>query len=97
MLWVVTQVAQGSATAVDVKTMKATAHYPFGDIGGCNGLALDDKNHVLFAACAISGHPPEQPPQPTMDILSATAGKILAKLPLACAADRAALTPPTRH
>src|SRR5436305_6174583 len=31
MMWVVMQDAQGSVTAVDVKTMKATAHYPFGD------------------------------------------------------------------
>src|SRR5436309_14974096 len=39
-LYVVMQDPQGSVTVVDVKTMKATAHYPFGDIGGCNGLAL---------------------------------------------------------
>ena len=43
-------------TKVDVKTMQATAHFPFGDKGGsCNGLALDAKNHILFAACATSG------------------------------------------
>ena len=57
-LYVVMQDAQGSVTAVDAKTMKATGHYPFGDNGGCNGLALDAKNHVLFAACAVSGNPP---------------------------------------
>src|SRR5438876_12087479 len=38
-LWVVMQDAQGSVTAVDATTMKATAHYPFGDNGGCNELA----------------------------------------------------------
>src|SRR5881296_2708473 len=48
----------------DVKTMKATAHYPLGDKGACNGLALDVKNRVLFAACARSENPPAQPPQP---------------------------------
>src|SRR6267142_5023434 len=53
-LWAVMQDAEGSATAVDVKTMKATARYPFGDKGGGNGLALDAKNHVLFAACTSS-------------------------------------------
>ena len=58
MLYVVMQDAQGSVTAVDVKTMKATAHYPLGDKGGCNGLALDTKNRVLFAACGRSGNPP---------------------------------------
>src|SRR6202790_938224 len=36
MLYVVMQDAQGSVTAVDVKTMKAVAHYPFGDKGRCN-------------------------------------------------------------
>jgi len=71
MLYVVMQDAQGSVTAVDVKTMKAVAHYPFGDKGRCNGLALDAKNHVLFAACASSGNPPAQPAQPMMVILSA--------------------------
>jgi YVTN family beta-propeller protein len=94
-LWAVMQDAHGSVTAVDAKTMKATAHYPFGDIGGCNGLALDDKNHVLFAACAVSGDPPVQPPQPTMVILSAVDGKILTKLPLAGGSDGAAFNPST--
>ncbi|MCU1382436.1 MAG: hypothetical protein JWL71_1133 [Acidobacteria bacterium] len=94
-LWVVMQDAQGSVTVVDAKTMKATAHYPFGDIGGCNGLALDDKNHVLFAACAISGNPPVQPPKPTMVILSAVDGKILTTLPLAGGSDGAVFNPAT--
>src|SRR5690349_5918132 len=61
MLYVVMQDAQGSVTAVDVKSMKATAHYPLGDKGGCNGLALDVKNQVLFAACARSGAQTTQP------------------------------------
>src|SRR5580704_12012058 len=72
-LYVVMQDAQGSVTVVDVKTMKATAHYPFGDNGGCNGLALDVKNKVLFAACSAvgpapargtPGQPPPPPPPP---------------------------------
>ena len=63
MLYVVMQDAAGSVTAVDAKTMKAAAHYPLGDKGHCNGLALDAKNHVLFAACANSGNPPAEPPQ----------------------------------
>ena len=33
MLYVVMQDMPGSVTAVDVKTMKAVAHYPFGDKG----------------------------------------------------------------
>jgi len=95
MLYVVMQDAQGSVTAVDAKTMKAVAHYPFGDKGRCNGLALDAKNHVLFAACGNSGNPPAQPPQPMMVVLSATDGKILANLPLAGGSDGAAFNPST--
>jgi DNA-binding beta-propeller fold protein YncE len=95
MLYVVMQDAQGSVTAVDVKTMKATAHYPLGDAGGCNGLALDAKNRVLFAACARSGNPPADPPKPMMVVLSAVDGKILANLPLAGGSDGAAFNPAT--
>jgi DNA-binding beta-propeller fold protein YncE len=94
-LYVVMQDAQGSVTVVDVKSMKATAHYPFGDKGGCNGLALDAKNHVLFAACSRSGNPLTDPPQPTMVILSADDGKILANLPLAGGSDGAIFNPAT--
>src|SRR5579883_2629623 len=95
MLYVVMQDAQGSVTAVDTKTMKAVAHYPLGDKGRCNGLALDAKNKVLFAACASSGNPPAQPPQPMMVVLSAVDGKILANLPLAGGSDGAVFNPAT--
>ena len=95
MLYVVMQDAQGSVTAVDVKTMKAVAHYPLGDKGRCNGLAIDAKNHVLFAACASSGNPPAQPAQPMMVILSALDGKILTSLPLAGGSDGAVFNPST--
>jgi DNA-binding beta-propeller fold protein YncE len=95
MLYVVMQDPVGSVTAVDVKTMKAIGHYSFVDKGGCNGLALDAKNHVLFAACARSGNPPADPPQPMMVILSATDGKILANLPLAGGSDGVVFNPAT--
>jgi len=112
-LYVVMQDRPGSVAVVDVKTMKTTAHYPFGDNGGCNGLALDVKNKVLFAACSAVGPapargtpgqpaPPPLPPPPagtpppqTMVILSATDGKILAKLPLAGGSDGAVFNPST--
>ena len=70
MLFVVMQDQIGSVTAVDVKAMKAVGHYSFVDKGSCNGLALDVKNRVLFAACGRSGvtpappAPPAQPGQP---------------------------------
>jgi DNA-binding beta-propeller fold protein YncE len=95
MLYVVMQDAVGSVTAVDVKTMKAVGHYSFVDKGGCNGLALDVKNEVLFAACGRSGNPPAQPAQPMMVILSAKDGKILTSLPLAGGSDGAAFNPET--
>jgi DNA-binding beta-propeller fold protein YncE len=94
-LYVVMQDAQGSVTVVDVKTMKATAHYPLGERGGCNGLALDAKNGVLFAACARSGNPPAQPPQPMVFVLRASDGTILTSLPLAGGSDGAVFNPAT--
>ena len=97
MLYVVMQDAQGSVTAVDVKTMKAVAHYPFGDKGRCNGLALDAQNKVLFAACGSSGNPPAQPAQPMMVILSAKDGKVFTSLPLAGGSDGAAFNPKTKE
>ena len=95
MLYVVMQDAVGSVTAVDVKTMKAVGHYSFVDKGGCNGLAIDAKNEVLFAACGRSGNPPVQPAQPMMVILSAKDGKILTSLPLAGGSDGAVFNPKT--
>ena len=95
MLYVVMQDAEGSVTAVDAKTMKAVAHYPLGDKGRCNGLALDTKNQVLFAACANSGNPPAQPAQPMMVILSALDGKIFTSVPLAGGSDGAVFNPST--
>jgi hypothetical protein len=81
---------------VDVKAMKTIAHYPFGvKGGGCNGLALDDKNHILFAACGTAGNPSPTPAVPTMVILSATDGKILTTLPLAGQSDGAVFNPAT--
>jgi DNA-binding beta-propeller fold protein YncE len=87
MLYVVMQDAVGSVTAVDVKTMKAVGHYSFTDKGGCNGLAIDTKNDILFAACGR--------PSPTMVIMSAKDGKILATLPLAGGSDGAVFNPAT--
>jgi sugar lactone lactonase YvrE len=87
MLYVVMQDAVGGVTAVDVKTMKAVGHYSFVDKGGCNGLALDAKNGVLFAMCGR--------PQPTMVIMSAKDGKILTTLPLAGGSDGAHFNPST--
>ncbi len=108
-LYVVLQDPEGSVAKVDVKTMKATANFPFHDKGGsCNGLALDAKNHILFAACATSGGlqpaqsgpngqplPQRQLPQPQMVILSTDDGHIITTLPLAGGSDGATFNPAT--
>jgi DNA-binding beta-propeller fold protein YncE len=93
-LYVVLQDSAGGVAVVDQKTMKTTAHYSFGDVGRCNGLALDAKNKILFAACAQS-RTAGQPAQPAMVILSATDGKIITTLPLAGASDGAVFNPQT--
>src|SRR6185503_7581211 len=93
-LYAVLQDSAGSVAVVNQKTMKTTAHYPFGDVGRCNGLALDVKNKILFAACAQS-RTAGQPPQPVMIILRATDGKILTTLALAGSSDGAAFNPQT--
>jgi DNA-binding beta-propeller fold protein YncE len=109
MLYVVMQDPVGSVTAVDLKSMKAVAHYSLVDMGGCNGLALDAKNSVLFAACSRPSPPPGQTSnagRPAADqrggqsqaaivVLSAKNGKILAKLPLAGNSDGAVFNPAT--
>jgi hypothetical protein len=89
--------------------MKTTAHYSFGDNGGCNGLALDTKTQVLFAACNAVGPAPQRgqappapapsgtPPPQTFVILSAKDGSILSRLPLAAGSDGAVFNPQTRE
>ena len=66
-----------------------------GGQGPVQRLALDEKNHVLFAACANSGNPPAQPAQPMMVILKADDDKILTSLPLAGGSDGAEFNPST--
>src|SRR4030095_16265111 len=106
----------GGVAVIDSKTMKVTARFPFGDEatgnGSCNGLALDVKNGILFAACAAvgpaparGGQPAPPPPAATPNatppqaivILSAKDGKIITRLPLAGSSDGAAFNPETRE
>jgi DNA-binding beta-propeller fold protein YncE len=94
-LYDVMQDARGSVAVVNVNTLKTVKHYPLGDAGRCNGLALDAEHHVLFAACATSGGPEAQPGKPVMVVLSATDGKILARLPLPGGSDGAVFDPAT--
>ncbi|MBI3791677.1 MAG: hypothetical protein HY275_12485 [Gemmatimonadetes bacterium] len=94
-LYVVMQDLPGSVTVVDVKTMKATKHFPLGEAGRCNGLALDDVNKILFAACNASGPASVQPAVPVMVVLSATDGHVITTLPLGGSSDGAAFNPVT--
>jgi hypothetical protein len=90
---------KSNVAVIDAKTMKVTAHYDFTGKGArCNGLALDAKNHVLFAACGQSGAAPlvqGTPSQPAMIIMDAKDGKILTTLPLAGSSDGAVFNPQT--
>ncbi len=96
MLYDIMQDAEGSVAVVNVATMKTVKHYPLGGPGRCNGLALDDAHHVLFAACASSGEGADAR-QAVMVILSATDGKILARLPLPGGSDGAEFNPNTQE
>jgi hypothetical protein len=60
-IYQVLQDRPGGVAVIDAKTLKITATYPLGDNGGCNGLALDVKNQILFAACAAVGPAPPRP------------------------------------
>jgi hypothetical protein len=95
-LYDIMQDAEGSVAVVDVNAMKTVKHYPLGGPGRCNGLALDDAHHVLFAACASSGEG-DAARQAVMVVLSATDGKILARIPLPGGSDGAEFNPKTQE
>jgi hypothetical protein len=106
MLYVMMQDRPGSIAVVDAKTMTTTTHYAIGENGSCNGLALDAKNGILFAACAAVGPAPERgqpappvdpnaPPPQAMVIVNAKDGKVITRLPLAGGSDGAVFNPDT--
>jgi hypothetical protein len=75
---------------VDAKTLKVTGELDLGDKGnGPSGLAIDAKNHILFAMCRGG-----QGGSPTCVILT-TDGKVLTTLPLAGSSDGGAFDPNT--
>jgi hypothetical protein len=76
---------------VDAKTLKVTGHFDLGEKGnGPAGLAIDAKNHILFAMCRGGNGG-----TPTCVILSAVDGKIITTLPLAGGSDGGAFNPNT--
>src|SRR5262249_22345702 len=72
---------------VDAKTMMVTAKYDIaGSGGGCAGLALDEKNQILFATC--------RNPQ-NMVIVNAKDGKVITTIPIGPGTDGAGFNPKT--
>ena len=73
---------------IDAKTMTVKAHYDVSTLGQAgSGLALDDKNHVLFAYYRM--------PKPVVVILNAENGKVITTLPTGAGVDTVAFNPAT--
>ena len=82
---------QHHIAVMDAKTLKVTGHFDLGEKGARPaGLAIDAKNHILFAMCRG-----EKGGTPACVILSAIDGKIITTLPLAGGSDGAAFNPHT--
>ncbi len=78
---------KNNVAVVDVKTLKITAHYDLAGKGGTPaGLALDAKNHILFAFCRNPA---------TAVMLNADDGKIIATLPIGSGTDGGGFNPNT--
>jgi DNA-binding beta-propeller fold protein YncE len=78
---------QDAIAVVDAKELKLTGTFPLqGKASGPAGLAVDAKNHILFAMCRMP---------PTCVIMSADDGKIITTLPLAGSSDGGGFNPNT--
>jgi len=76
-----------AVAVVDVFALKVTGRYELGGKGGGPaGLALDEKNHILFACC--------RDPH-TAVVINADDGKILDALPIGSGCDGALFNPNT--
>jgi len=79
---------KANIAVVDAKKMTVTAHYDVSSKGnGGSGLALDAKNHVLFAYYRM--------PSPTVIIVNADNGNIITTLPTGMFVDTVAFNPAT--
>ena len=80
---------KSAIAVVDAKTLMVTNKFDVSEAGGtCAGLALDDKNHILFATCRAPAN---------MVILNANDGKIITKIPISTGSDGAAFNPATKE
>jgi hypothetical protein len=79
---------KANIAVVDAKNLKVTAHYDVSSKGkGGSGLALDAKNHVLFAYY--------RQPSPVVAILNAKNGDIINTFPTGAGVDTVAFNPAT--
>jgi len=80
---------KANIAVVDAKNMTVTAHYDLSSKGVTtgSGLALDAKNHVLFAYYRL--------PSPTVVIVNAGNGNIITTLPTEMHVDNVAFNPAT--
>jgi DNA-binding beta-propeller fold protein YncE len=79
---------KANIAVIDAKTMTVKAHYDVSSQGqGGGGLALDDKNHVLFAYYRM--------PTPKVIIVNAQTGNIITTLPTGVGVDTVAFNPAT--
>jgi hypothetical protein len=79
---------KANIAVVDAKNMTVTAHYDVSSKGtGGSGLALDAKNHVLFAYY--------RQPSPMVVIVNADNGNIITTLPTGMGVDTVAFNPAT--
>jgi hypothetical protein len=80
---------KANVAVVNAKTMTVTAHYDVSSKGltGGSGLALDAKNHVLFAYY--------RQPSPTVVLVNAVNGNIITTLPTGMGVDTVAFNPAT--
>jgi DNA-binding beta-propeller fold protein YncE len=76
-----------NVAVIDARSLKVTAHFDLaGKGGGPAGLALDAKNHVLFAFCRRPN---------TAVVMDASDGRIIATLPIGNGVDAAEFNPAT--
>src|SRR5260370_23356231 len=79
---------KANIAVVNAKTMTVTAHYDVSSKGrGGSGLALDAKNHILFAYY--------RQPSPVVIIVNARDGNIITTLPTGTGVDTVAFNPAT--
>jgi hypothetical protein len=81
---------KANIAVVDAKTLTVKAHYDVSSKGtGGSGLALDAKNHILFAYY--------RQPSPVVIIVNAKNGNIITTLPTGMGVDTVAFNPATKE